>query len=351
VKSVKIGILGAGNIGRVHIESLQRVMGAEVVAVADTDTETAAAAREKYSIPEVFSDYRKLLKLPDVDAVFVCTPNVFHKEMVINSVRAGKHVFCEKPMALNAAEAKKMVVAAREKKRILFMGFCNRFHGKSRGLKEMIEAGKLGDIYHSVVSVTRRRGVPAIGGWFTQKSQAGGGALIDIGVHMLDLTLWLMGFPKPVSISGAAYSKFGHRKDYVYTSMWGEPVPGGKFDVDDYATAFVRFDNGATLTLECSWAANIPQMPWTSYLMGDKGGARFDFDAGLEIYTEDSGFIADVKHQFARQNNYVDEDAHFIACVQGKEKPMCTGEQGLTVQQIIDGIYKSSETGREVRIK
>ena len=351
MKSVKIGVLGVGNIGRVHIESLQEVPGAEVAAVADTDNEAAATAAERYSIPEAFSDYRKLLKLPDLDAVFVCTPNVFHKEMVVNSVRAGKHVFCEKPMAINAGEAKRMVAAARENKRILFMGFCNRFSAESKGLKQMVEAGKLGEIYHSVVSVTRRRGVPAIGSWFTQKSLAGGGALIDIGVHMLDLTLWVMGFPKPVSISGAAYSKFGHRKDYVYTSMWGEPVPGGKCDVDDYATAFVRFDNGSTLTLECSWAANIPQVPWTASLMGDKGGARFNQSGGLEIFTEDSGYIADVRHQFAEQNRYVCQDAHFVACVRGKEKPLCTAEQGLTVQKIIDGIYKSSETGREVRIK
>ena len=350
MKTVRVGMLGAGNIGRVHVERLQRLPGVEVVALADAVESAAAEAAKKYSVPNVFTEYKPLLKMPEIDAVFVCTPNSFHRDMAVHALKAGKHVFCEKPMALNAAEGAQMVQAARDAGKLLFMGFCNRFRGKSQGLRRIIDAGKLGDLYHCVINVTRRRGVPAIGSWFTQKSLAGGGSLIDIGVHMLDLNLWFMGFPRPISVSGAAYMKFGHRKDYVYTSMWGKPVPGGIFDVDDYAAAFVRFDNGCTLALECSWAANIPGTNWSSYLLGDKGGAKFDLTADLEIYTEDTGFITDLKPQFAEPDPYEAQDAHFITCVRGEAEPLCTGEQGLVVQKIIDGIYKSSQAGKEVRL-
>ena len=350
MKTLKIGVLGAGNIGRVHIERLRKVQGVEIAAVSDASEAAASAAARDYSIPDSFTDYRSLLKVRDIDGVYICTPNAFHRDMAVNSLRAGKHVFCEKPMALNSAEASRMLDAARENERMLFMGFCNRFRGKSQGLKKMIDAGKLGEIYHCVVNVVRRRGVPAIGSWFTQKSLSGGGALIDIGVHMLDLNLWFMGFPKPVSVSGATYMKFGHRKDYVYTSMWGKPVPGGIFDVDDYATALIRFENGSTLTLECSWAANVPTTSWTSYVMGDKGGAKFDLNADLEVYTEDTGFIADLRPQFVEPDVYQAINDHFVCCLRGTAQPLCTAEQGLVVQKIIDGIYKSSQMGKEVRV-
>ena len=350
MQQIKVGILGAGNIGRVHIDRLRKLPGVEVMAVADAVEAAAQQTAKDFAIPECFTDYRSLLKIPDIGAVFVCTPNAFHKEMAIASLRAGKHVFCEKPMALDAAEATRMVQAARNADRMLFMGFCNRFRGKSQGLRKMIEAGRLGDIYHVVVNVVRRRGVPAIGSWFTQKSLAGGGALIDIGVHMLDLNLWFIGYPKPVSVSGATYMKFGHRKDYTYISMWGKPVPNGTFDVDDYATAFVRFENGCTLTLECSWAANLPATNWSSFIMGDKGGAKFDLNADLEIYTEDTGYITDLKPQFAEPDVYLAINEHFIACLRGQAAPICTAEQGLTVQKIIDAIYKSSQMGKEVGI-
>ena len=348
---VKVGILGAGNIGRVHVERLRRLPGVEVMAVADAVEPAAAQTAKDFAVPECFTDYRALLKVPDIDAVFVCTPNAFHRQMAMDSLRAGKHVFCEKPMAMNAAEAARMVRTARESDRLLFMGFCNRFRGKSQGLRKMIEAGKLGEIYHVVVNVVRRRGVPAIGSWFTQKGLAGGGALIDIGVHMLDLNLWFIGYPEPVAVSGATYMKFGHRKDYVYVSMWGKPTPGGVFDVDDYATAFVRFANGCTLTLECSWAANIPATHWSSFIMGDKGGAKFDLTADLEIFTEDTGYIADLRPQFSEPDHYEAQDAHFISCVRGQSQPLCTGEQGLVVQKIIDAIYRSSMMGKEVRVR
>jgi len=160
----------------------------------------------------------------------------------------------------------------------------------------------------------------------------------------------MMGFPKPVSVSGASYSKFGNRKDYVYLNMWGKPVPGGTFDVDDFATAFVRFENGSTLTLECCWAANIPRVNWSSHLMGDKGGAKYDLDDNLEIYTEEAGYIADIKPYYNEVDMYQAQMEHYVEVLRGTVEPVCLAEHGVTVQKIIDGIYESAAKGKEVEL-
>ena len=175
--------------------------------------------------------------------------------------------------------------------------------------------------------------------------------MIDIGVHVLDLTLYQMGFPEPVSVSGAAYMKFGHKKDYNYVSMWGGLVKLGQFDVDDFVTALVRFKNGSTLNLEVSWAANIEREGFYSYFMGDKGGATLEMGAPLKIFTEHFGKIADINPKYVKEDAWVNQERNFMEVCTGKAKPVAPAEHGLVIQKIIDAIYLSSQEKREVKIK
>ncbi len=349
-KVIKVGVIGAGSIGRVHIDAYKKAKDVEVLAVADTNGAAAEQAARTYGIPKSFSDPKELIREADVEAVSVCVPNAFHAPLAIEALKAGKHVLCEKPPAMNAKEADAMAQAAKKAKKVLMYAFVNRFQAESQALKKYIEAGDLGEIYHCVASATRRRGIPGLGGWFTTKKMSGGGPLIDIGVHILDLSLWLMGFPEPVSVSAACYQKFGHKKDYVYVSMWGTKVPGGTFDVEDYATAMVRFRNGASLSLECSWAANIASGAFNTQLMGDKGGAFLEVGGGLRLFGEHRGNLVDMSPQFAKTDRFLAEVSHFAECVRGEHGPICTAEQGIVIQKVIDAIYKSSESGREVRL-
>ncbi|MGQ9631223.1 MAG: Gfo/Idh/MocA family protein [bacterium] len=351
-KDLRVGVLGGGTIAGFHIESYQRCEGVSVVAVSDVVEDRARSLAERYKIPKFFKDYRDILKISDVDAVSVCTPNFLHCEMTVAALRAGKHVLCEKPMAMNAREGQKMCDEAKRAGKILMMGFCNRFRPESMALKKLIESGRLGEIYHSQVFAMRRRGIPGLGSWFTTKSKSGGGPLIDIGVHMLDLTLWLIGWPKPKRVSATTYSKFGGRDDYTCIGMWGIPEPGGPFDVEDYVSAFIRFENNTTMHLECSWAANIGSDRMGSTILGDEGGADISLGKPLQLYGQSDGFLTDTTPHYptAGINIYHEEAAHFVECVREGKEPMATGPQGLIVQKVIDAIYRSSEEGREVDV-
>jgi predicted dehydrogenase len=261
-------------------------------------------------------------------------------------------VFLEKPMAMNVAEADAIVAAAKKSGKTLQMGMINRFKGASQVLKKFVDSGRCGNIYAAQAAWYRRRGIPGFGGWFTTKSMSGGGALIDIGVHMLDLTLYLMGFPKPVAVSGATYNIWKELGDYTYTSMWGAPTPNGKKDVDDYALALIRFDGGQTLQLNISWALNVGSMnpEQVVRVMGDKGGVALEGLDSPFIYTEEAGQIVDIKPQYANVDPGIEEIKQFASVVRGEMKPIATAEQGRTVQSILEAIYRSGEERREVQV-
>ena len=218
-----------------------------------------------------------MLALPELDAVSVCTPNFLHAELALASMAAGKHVLCEKPMANTLENAQQIAKAAKEVSTIFMMGMNNRFRGDTTVLKALIEAGELGDIYYAKCGWVRRAGIPGLGGWFTTKSMSGGGPLIDLGVHMLDMTMYLMGNPAPVSVSGSTYAHFGPRglgsSNYGYKPDPSTPL---KYDVEDLATGLIKFDNGATLFVEASWASHIAHEKNYSILMGTEGGAQLD---------------------------------------------------------------------------
>lgn len=351
MKKIKVGIIGCGIIAKHHLEAYQKSGRAKVVALADVVPEQVETLAKEYGINKTYTDYRSMLKDDSFEAVSVCIPNFLHCDATVRALGSGKHVLCEKPMALNLRQAQKMDKVAKEANKVLMIAMCRRFQAESQVLKRIINSGKLGKIYHSHVSLLHRRGIPGLGGWFTTKSKSGGGPLIDIGVHALDLTIWLMGNPEPVAVSAATYTKFGNRKDYAYVNMWGKPVPGGVFDVEDYATALIRFKDDSTLTLECSWAANILEETFYSLILGDKAGAKIEIGKGVKISGQSDGCINDTILHYATRDIYLDEVVHFLDCIHTGKQPIPSAEDGLRIQKIIDAIYRSSSLKREVRIK
>ncbi|MBI4976941.1 MAG: Gfo/Idh/MocA family oxidoreductase [Spirochaetes bacterium] len=341
-------VIGGGAIAKSHIDGYQKA-GAEVKAVCDVSKEALEKMKAAYKIPVLTENVKDILNDKSIDAVSVCTPNAFHMEYTIQALEAGKHVICEKPMAMNAEQAQKMVDAAKKAKKILMLGHNHRFRPEVQKVKEMINEGKFGEIYHAKSAWIRRRGIPGMGGWFTTKSKSGGGPLIDIGIHIMDVTWYLMGMPKPVSISGMTYRKFGDIAKYVCSSMWAGPRKlDGVMDVEDFATALIRFEGGKTMSIEVSWAANRNQDDHV-YIMGDKAGALLKMDGATTIFGEHDNMIVTEQVEFDKAP-YKDRIAHFVDCVQGKAECICTGEHGLLDQKMLDAWYKSSEQGKEVAI-
>lgn len=346
-KKIGIGIIGAGGIAQgAHMPGYAEIPDlCEIVALADIDEKTGKQAAEKFHVKNVFTDYKKLLEMPEVDAVSVCTPNYAHFEPTMLAFKAHKHVLCEKPVAMNANQAKQMCDAAAKAKRIFQVGYNTRFAPSSQMLKKYIDEGELGDIYYARAQALRRRGIP---GWgvFIDKEKQGGGPLIDIGVHILDLTLWMMGHPKPVAASGITYAKFGKRSDVMgLMGQWDYK----NFTVEDFAAALIRFDNGATVVLESSFVANIPEDIFTATLCGTEGGAVTN---PLTIVKEKHRSLQTFKPEFHSDNveSHRAEVKDFCQCIHDGRSPLVTGEQALMVAQIMDAIYASSEAGKEVKI-
>jgi len=345
-RKIRVGIVGAGGIATgQHIPGYLKCDSVEVLAVCDIAEDRARKAAEQFKIPHVFTDYKKLLEIEEIDAISVCTPNYMHKDPTVAALKLGKHVLCEKPLAMNAREGEAMVAAARENKRQLQVGFNLRFGGEAVALKKMIDAGALGDVYYARCQALRRRGVPSWG-VFGQKHLQGGGPLIDIGVHILDLTLHMVGFPKPVSVSGKACTKFGNKPN-VFGS-WGQ-WDWKTFTVEDFASGYVRFENGLTLLLESSFCANIENDVFDFHILGDRGGARYSPPA---IFTEQNMTLLNIAPTGIRPvASHAAEVAAFVEAIRNDTPVPVPGEQGLVVTRIIDAIYKSSETDKEVRLK
>lgn len=349
-KKVRIGIIGTGGIANyAHIPGyLQIPDECEIAALCDIDPEALKKTVEKYPAvagAQQFDNYKKMLEMPDLDAVSVCTPNYAHYEPTVLALKAGKNVLCEKPIAMNGREAEEMVSASRAQKKILQIGYMSRFNPTSQTLKKFIDAGELGDIYYARAQALRVRGIP---GWgvFIDKEKQGGGPLIDIGVHILDLTLWLMGHPKPTLASGVTYQKFGKRPDVVgFMGQWDHT----KFTVEDFASALIRFDNGATVVLEASFVANLKEEIQQTTLLGTAGGAQTN---PLTITQERhrSVFSFEPKIPDRNANAYHAEIKDYISCIKEGREPLVTGEHGLMVARIMDAIYRSADEGREVPV-
>lgn len=348
---VQIGIIGAGGIGNEHIKGFQATPGAFVTAVTDVYQPLALERAKQYGIPTVYSTYQELLQDPGIDAVVVAVPNDAHAPIAIEALQAGKHVLLEKPMAINAASAKEIVKAYRKSGKVLMLSHQQRWESVYLQVKEQIDKGAFGRIYNTKAGWMRRKGIPGWGSWFTQMHKAGGGPLIDIGVHMLDLSLHFMGAPKPVSVFGTTYAEFGPKRKGI--GDWGKPDWNGIYDVEDLATALIKLDNGGTITLDVSWAANTSFQdngPYI-YLMGSDGGASLKMGQGF-LHTELFDRTADVELLVPENDEgpRVRMNAHFLSCIREGREPWTSAMSGLANSLVLEAIYESSRTGNVVNL-
>lgn len=349
---IKIAIIGCGGIAKnAHIKAYQALTDRfDVVAACDILPERVKQFAEDYHIPATYTDYHDVLNIEKLDAVDICTPNYLHSIIAVEALNAGLNVLCEKPDAINPTEAEKMNAAAEKNGKLLMVIRNNRFIVQSEYLKKYIEDGKLGKIYAARCGWQRRRGIPGKGGWFTTKELSGGGPLIDLGVHMIDLSMWLMGNPRPVSVSGCTYSEFANNNADSSAAKYGDATKNGTFNVEDLAMGFIRFDNGACLQLEFSWASNIQRENKFFELRGTKAGAEWNSkDDELRIYGEEYGKPVDLIPRFAKPvHGHVGNIKNFADALEGKAEPVFKPQQGIDMIKILSAIYESAETGKEV---
>ena len=344
-KRLRVGVIGLG-IGRSHIEGWRQHPQVDVVAIVDSDATRLDQVGDQYGIATRYTSAAQMLANERLDIISICTPNKFHKELALAAFEAGAHVLCEKPMAMNAEEGSAMLAAAQRAGRRLMINFSYRFSAQSRALKAQVDSGLFGDFYFGRTVWHRRRGMPGFGGWFGTKAMAGGGPLIDLGVHRLDLALWLMGYPKPTWVLGSTHDRVARQL---------ADAAGKTFDVEDLAAALIRFDNGATLIVEASWAANIQEAElMETRLLGTKAGLLqknldegYHFDA--HIYTEREGAQFDIHlHPPATPAKSGMHD--FAQAVLADTPHPASGEQGLVVMELLDAIYESARSGAPVKL-
>ncbi len=347
-KSLKVGVIGVGGIAQTHFPGWLESPHTELIAVADICEETAERVGNEQDLEWVYTDPMGLIKNPDIDIVDICTPNAYHTPLTVAALKAGKHVICEKPLAPAPNDVRKMIAARDKSGKLLMTAQHFRFDGHARALKAALDGGRLGEVYHTRAWMLRRNFLPVTPG-FIQKKHSGGGPCIDIGVHALDLSLWLMGNPKPVAVSGVTQLKLAKQRGAF--SDCG-PIPKS-MDVEEFAAAMVRFENGATLILEVAWKLHHKTdcEDMQIWLYGDKAGAHWPSN---EILSTDNK----IKQHFNTQLELAGkEEPHALECMAFAEAVANGGpspvpaEQSLDVTAILDGLYKSAKNGGEVRIK
>jgi predicted dehydrogenase len=343
--SIKVAVIGLG-MGRQHAAGYATHPEAKIVALCDADGSRLEEAGKAFGVRSLYGDWRLMLEREKPDVVSVATPNHLHKEMTCAALEAGAHVLCEKPMAMNAVEAMEMRDLAADRKKRLMIHFSYRFHPTSAALKAYVDQGALGDVYAARTAWHRRRGLPPLGNWFCRKSLSGGGPLIDLGVHRIDLALWLMGYPEPTLVVGGAYG-------FLAGELAREA--GKPYDVEDMATGLVRFGNGATLQVEASWTVHRPEAElMETWLYGKKGGlvqrnvgGEYRFEALL--FTRENG--CNVDKRISDANDPVPAaQHHFIESILRGTPHMATADEGVKVMRILDGFYESARTGAAVAL-
>lgn len=352
---LKVAVIGNGGISGVHLRGYSLNPDVEIYALCDINEERLNRRGDEYHVDPArrFTDVNEMLAAcPEIEAVSVCTWNAAHAQCAIAALNAGKHVLCEKPMAMTVEEAEAMQAAAEKNNRLLMIGFVRRFGNDCAIMKDFIDNGYFGDIYYAKATYLRRKGCP--GGWFGDKARSGGGPLIDLGVHIIDLCRYLMGNPKPVSVYGATFNKLGNRSNIKskagYISQTRENAD--IFNVEDLATAMIRFDNGSVLQIEASFSLNIEKDEGVLQFFGTKAGAKLDPE--LTIYSEINDYMTNVKlansTALSFDGLFENEINHFVECVRTGKPCRNPAQDGVTLMKILTGIYKSAETGHEVLI-
>ncbi len=358
MKKLRVALIGAGNIADTHASRYKANPNAELVAVCDIDAEKLNKFADKYGIEHRFTNVSEMLASVELDAADVCVWNCAHAECTIAALNAGLDVLCEKPMAMTAAEAQAMKDTADKNGKLLMLGFVTRFSNEARIAKDFIDNGYLGDIYYAKATYVRRHGNP--GGWFSDKSRSGGGPIIDIGVHPLDLTRYLMGNPKPVSVfcvaANALHEDRANLKTHVAWAPDGADPKKDVCDVESSAVGIIRYENGASTLLECSYSLHDGRSSDNGgngrLLYGTKGGLNLDT---MKYYTDVNGFmvnseIKDVGNYNEAKELYQAEIDHFVDCCLNGTKCMSTAEDGVVIMKMLDGLYESARTGKSVDI-
>ncbi|MCL6443651.1 MAG: Gfo/Idh/MocA family oxidoreductase [Alicyclobacillus sp.] len=348
----KVAIIGCGTIANsAHIRSYLANPDAEIKYFCDIVRERAEKCVADYGCGEAITDYHVILNDREIEAVSVCTPNHVHASISIDCLRAGKNVLCEKPAARTYAEALKMQEVQHETGKVLNIGVVNRFNTGVNMIKKMIDNGELGDIYHVYVSFRAQRSIPGLGGPFTTKSVAGGGVLIDWGVHFLDIVMYCTGDPKPTTVTGQAYCKLGRdMSNYTYLNMWaGPPNYSGTYDVDDFVTAMIRTD-GPTITLNGAWAQNIGVDEMYIDFLGDKAGVRLQYGADFKVYSARNGALLETSTRFKSEDMFQNEIDSFLRCIRTGEKLPSHIDTVILTSKIMQAIYDSSEQRAEISL-
>jgi len=352
MSKIKIAIVGVGSISGVHIKSyLALPDDYELYAFCDINETRLKAKGEKYGVTRLYTDEAEMLAdLPEIDAVDVCTWNAAHAPCAIMALNAGKHVFCEKPMAMTAEEAIQMKEAADRNGKLLMIGFVRRFGRDCEILKDFINGGTLGDIYYAKAHYLRRNGNP--GGWFGNTALSGGGPLIDLGVHVIDLARYVMGNKKPVSVYGVTYKKLGNRPNIKGSKAYVSAGAGNTdiCDCEDFASALIRFEDGSVISVEASFSLNIEKDEGKLEFFGDKGGAKLDVK--LTVFTDMNGYLVNVALNgdsgFVFDKSFRDELKNFADAINGKAECRNPAEDGIEMMKILRAVYKSAELGHEI---
>jgi len=350
MEKLKIAVIGAGNIARnAHLPVYAERDDVEVVAICDWNLERAQEIADRFGVAHAYATIEETLeKHPEIEAVDICVWNRSHMPVAVAAAKAGKHILCEKPMAWSVEHAEAMKKAVNEAGVVFMVAVMTRYSNESVILREEIENGVLGDIYYAKTGYMRRRGTPI--GWFTDTEKSGGGPVIDIGIHCIDRTWFLMGCPKPTRISASTSYAIGEFKTKGVNRYKALDSDVTAFDTEDSAAAIIHFENGATLMAEVSWAINMEQDGPNEYthIMGSKAGAKM---FPLRIYGEENGYLCETAIPAAKNNAYAAEIDHFIDCVRTGKKPLSNQDDGLTMMKILCGIYDSAKQKKEIEIK
>ena len=349
---MKIAVIGCGNIANsAHIPSYIKNKEADIKYFCDIIASRAQAAVEKYGCGTAITDYKAALSDSEVEAISICTPNNMHSIIAIEALNSGKHVLCEKPAARTYAEALKMQAAQHAAQKTLNIGVVNRFNDKVRLIKKYIDDGRLGNVYHVIASFRAHRSIPGLGGDFTTKAVAGGGALIDWGVHYLDIVMYCCGDPAPKTVSGETFCRLG--KDisgYTYTKMWaGPPKPGGVYDVDDSVTALIR-TSGPVISVQGAWAQNIGENDCYIDFIGDKGGIRYYYGKDFTYYGTEYNTLISYTPQMQPFDMFQNEIDSFIECIKSGKKLSSHIDYAILTSQILQAIYDSAQSHCEIKL-